>query len=164
MVSNGALTSPRHVCSPIGAASYSTPGSHTVWSMAYIFPHDSSHKSVWDSHPITDARNNLTVCDLYHHTYPECLELKERWLRISGMRGSMDSFPCMAHVYRKELCAIYDSPAQVFSFQAKKLVSAPYVCISAFFPHPSPQPTHSPPPRPPSPSARRCCAPRVLIR
>ena len=57
----------------------------------------------------------------------------------------MDSFPCMAHVYRKELCAMYISPAQVFSFQAKFSVSAPYVCISAFFPHPSPQPTHSPP-------------------
>ena len=41
----------------------------------------------------------------------------------------MDSFPCMAHVYRKELCAMYVSPAQVFSFQAKFSVSAPYMWV-----------------------------------
>src|SRR4051812_1454805 len=76
---NGALTSPRRACSPICVASYGAPGPQTMSSMAYIFTHDCSHKSVWDSHPITEARNNFTVCDLYHHTYPERLELKERW-------------------------------------------------------------------------------------
>src|SRR3954462_9829177 len=125
--------------------------------MGYIFTHDSSQESMWDSHPIMDARNNLTVCDLYHHTYPECLEHKERWLKISGIRGSMDSFPCMAHVYRK----VYVSPVQCmfpplkFTVSAKFSVSVPYVCSSAFFPHPSPQPTHS---SPPSSAAATICS------